>query len=41
MSYYACQLLAYRDNERVARKYATMILAGCPAPYMTCPKGRL
>jgi hypothetical protein len=34
MSYYAQMLLANLANEYRARKYAAMLIAGSPAPYM-------
>jgi hypothetical protein len=34
MSFYAAQLLAHRANDRIARRYARMLIAGSPAPYM-------
>lgn len=36
MSYYARLLLAYRDEPRVARRYAAMLIANAPAPYFAC-----
>lgn len=34
MSFYAALLIAHRANDRIARRYAQMLIAGSPAPYM-------